>query len=325
MMIGLLHISDLHMGEHPQWVNSQRRFPGNFHPVQGHDELAAESLAREWEFILQIFPSAITVVTGDLTRQGHGHDFGCAHRFIHAYWSNHNQPLARTGLNAGGDRVLTVPGNHDFWDGSTFLGFFNVGRNILGPHFCPLPWVIAVYSQDIPGIELHLVGLDSCSGLPRLSFQQAIARGAIDSGQLQDASRYLQEEASAAQARGNNIIRVVLVHHPPGNCALPSQQEFEQWLYDNHVYAVLTGHTHRPTTPPPGQIRPPYHLCCGTTLQAGTLNHFYFHSIRLEEGTDFVWETREWRRQRNSQGWSPLGGTLVWSRGGIFGSDIPII
>ena len=124
-MIMLLHISDLHIGEKPQWVGSFNprslyRQPTRVPSSRGHDERVAQDFALWWERLHLSYPSARIVATGDLTRQGDSLDFGCAHRFLHAFWPmNFPNPLT-IGLEAGGYEVLTVPGNHDFWNGWKF-------------------------------------------------------------------------------------------------------------------------------------------------------------------------------------------------------------
>ena len=64
-----------------------------------------------------------------------------------------------------------------------------VWRGVLEPHFPPLPWFEVIQDTESPAIEVHLVGLDSCSGLSTLSLRQVAAVGAIDPLQLTGAAR----------------------------------------------------------------------------------------------------------------------------------------
>jgi hypothetical protein len=315
-VIALLHISDLHIAETPIWFGSQRPWLGRFH-LGGHDEGIADALSIWWRIHRRLYSSMRIVITGDLTRTGSGRAFGCAHRFIHASWLMPQPQFSLlTGLGPRGDQALTVPGNHDFWIG--LAANPRVPQSSLDAHFWPLPWVHPILDQSPSnrpgGLEVHLIGFDSCSGLWSFSFKQMMARGAIDPRHFTVAKRRLEEEASEAQKRGNLVLRVALIHHPLANLTPDSRKKLEDWLCDNDVHIILSGHTHDPDPKPPAQRNPPFELCCGTTLQGGGSNHFYLHTVKLDSflRDQITWETREWKYR--GRGWQPLQGSIVWNR-----------
>jgi 3',5'-cyclic AMP phosphodiesterase CpdA len=303
-MIVLMHVSDLHVGGKMLWVGSTAdrwagRRPAKRPHFHGHDEKVADDLSNECGYLCGLYPDLRALVTGDLTRLGKGAEFGLAHRFIHATWRLGPFDPLSPGLRMGGDRALTIPGNHDFWAGVVCSPALN--RGVLEPHFWPLPW-LHVLEDRRERLEVHLVGLDSCSGLWHLSPGQAAARGAIDHDQLTEAGKLLALELARAKLRANKVLRVVLVHHPPHCLAYPARVDFLDWLDRNKVAVILTGHTHERLVPQPQQTRPFFELRCGTTLQAGTYNqlpglepnHFFLHAVRGAGPAQAEWRTVEY-------------------------------
>jgi Calcineurin-like phosphoesterase len=302
-----VQISDLHIagmigwfGAYTNWREGrpERREPDRWPHSHGHDEYVATDLTSELMHLEKYAPGFPILVTGDLTQKGGGSEFGLAHRFLHAYWNPKPFEEKTVGLGAGEDRVLTIPGNHDVWNGKILNPV--VHRDVLKAHFWELPWA-HVLSDYAEGVELHLVGLDSCSGLFDLSLAQvATAQGAVDQAHLGRAGalfgRLWARRGGDAGAAGRQILRAVLVHHPPDCMTRSSRRTFLEWLETQQVSAILTGHTHehrcddRPIT---GGF-PCYEFRCGTTLQAGTWgklpgmesNHFYVHRIERNRTTN---------------------------------------
>lgn len=323
-MIDLLQISDLHIGEKPQGVGASGPGAASGQPTRmpserGHNYGVADSLSQWWEKLAKAIPSAMVVVTGDLTRLGEGLEFGCAHSFCHRSWLMDPQARYKVGLNAG-SLALTVPGNHDFWDGLHWPFHIYLYRDVLGSHFWPLPWLEPVTDPARNGLEIHVAGIDSCSGLWNISPRQVIGRGAIDRNHLHDAQNLLQNELLNARIRGASlVVRVALLHHPPELLTTQSQSELDNWLRSNDVHVVLCGHVH--THSRPQHPRLPYILRCGTTLQSGTWNtlpglepnHFYHHTVtRLDPQQLRVrWETRAW--WHTGMDWTPdVRGQPLW-------------
>jgi hypothetical protein len=205
------------------------------------------------------------------------------------------------------------------------LKWARVNRAVLEPYFWPLPW-LNPYEDSTRKYEIHLVGLDSCSGLAGLAWNQIWAKGAIDSNHLKDAAG-LFTRAKAIATRP--VLRLVTVHHPPEKLVDWSKQEFAKWLDNNKVHVILTGHTHIPSPQldDQGQAKPAasslvggttatYELRCGTTLQAGTAthlpgpspNHFFVHSLSPTlAGTDLrvEWVTESY--EHNGTNWMRMG------------------
>jgi len=322
-MFAMLHVSDLHIGDCIPWrgaadtARAQRTPPPVplLHGQHGHDELVALHLTNEWTRLLKAWPDTKVVVSGDLTRIGTGEEYGLAHRFIHGYWLWNPPTPLWLGLGQGGRspdaqpgspgygwlgpdqkgyQATTIPGNHDFWTG-TFINMARVNRAVLEPHFWPLPWLYP-YDDSTKQYEIHLVGLDSCSGLSGVpgNWNQFWAKGAVD-------PYHLQSAASLFAAAKNNckkpVLRVAAIHHPPAGLTQASLKSFIPWMNANRVHVILTGHTHLPTPVPnaQGKTQPAvpitgtntYEMRCGTTLQAGTAkhlpgpwpNHFFVHLL----------------------------------------------
>jgi|GEM_PF-6264335 len=323
-MFVMLHMSDLHIGDRIKWRGTAHYAqPGRtppplplLHGQHGHDELVAWHLTNEWAQLLDTWPETKVVVSGDLTRTGVGEEYGLAHRFIHAYWlwyppspfwyglgQGGRSPVSQGGSPTGfawlgpdqkGYLAPTIPGNHDYWGGGWKMA--RVNRAVLEPHFWPLPWLYP-YEDSTKKYEIHLVGLDSCSGLAGLAWNQFWAKGAIDSNCIKKAAVLF---ANAKASAKRPVLRVVTVHHPPEKLVDWSRQEFATWLENNNVHVILTGHTHIPSPQldAQGQTKPAasslvggttatYEMRCGTTLQAGTAthlpgpspNHFFVHSL----------------------------------------------
>lgn len=324
-MFVMLHVSDLHLGDRMRWLGTFQppgpRQPDPFPSQRGHDESVALQLTNEWTRMLKTCPDAKVVVSGDLTRTGMGGEFGLAHRFTHAYWLINptsplwlglgqggrspvliagSPPFAWLGPDLRGYAALTIPGNHDFWTGR----MWKVNRSVLEPHFWPLAWLYA-YNDRSAVYEIHIVGLDSCSGLSGVSkgWNQFWAKGAIHAGQLTAAQQLFSDALAAANSKGRKVLRVVMVHHPPGRLTPASLIDLVAWLKQINVHVLLTGHTHVPSpipqrdaqgnvvagqlplAPVPGTST--YELRCGTTLQAGTAthmpgpypNHYFVHEL----------------------------------------------
>lgn len=322
-MIRFLHVSDLHIGDVPWWVGSfapyqgPPRKPTRYPTNRGHDERVAEGLSSFWKILKRHAATngdvARVIATGDITRQGHGDEFGCARRLLHAEWTAQGPvvvPGSRLfGLGAGhhdGEpELLAIPGNHDYWSGVMMNPV--VARSRTRSHFWPLPWTCRVIDQKAP-MELHVVGLDTMSGLGHFSPSQFLAKGAIAPRHLDEAADSLAKAASDARLRarilpGLGILRVAAIHHPVHDLA--NADEFAQWSLDNGIAAILCGHTHEADS-----RRPPrsaaLQLTCGATTQAGTRtrlpsleeNHMFVHLVEWvdAQGLGMVqWHSQWWR------------------------------
>jgi 3',5'-cyclic AMP phosphodiesterase CpdA len=146
-MLFFVQISDLHIagtidwfGAFTNWRNGRPgpRKPDPFPNSRGHDEHVAADLTSELLHLEHGAPGFPILVTGDLTRTGASPEFGLAHRFLHAYWKPTLFEAKTVGLGAGGDRVLTIPGNHDVWNAWVLNPI--IRRDVARTHFWEPPW-----------------------------------------------------------------------------------------------------------------------------------------------------------------------------------------
>ena len=258
-------------------------------PKTGHDERVARDLSHEWRQAQVEDPHTFIPVTGDLTETGKGREFGCAHRFLHAHLFKTPTERFDVGLNAG-SRALTIPGNHDFLNGKHLRR--KIAHEEIPPQFWPLPWVQSI--TDGSGLELHLVGIDSFSGLGNTSNAQYKNTGSVSTKHLQEAGDLLDDLMIEARDLDHAVIRVVLLHHPPNR--LTNDAEMLDWFAKYKIQAVLTGHEHKHTQI---DINAAGHdvieMRCGTTIKAGGRylgynylpgpeeNHFFVHDIKYDE------------------------------------------
>ena len=321
-MIKILHLSDLHFDGIPFWVGSLKPRSGlrtsqKWPSMRGHDERVVDDFTIFWEKLKKKHPDLKIVITGDLTRCGGGNDFGNSHRYVHASWNIKKPYHLQTGLKSNCERAFTVPGNHDFWNQIPLNPLLK--RSVIDSHFWELPWVSMLKEGRM---EIHLIGLDSCSGLFQISLKQSISIGAISLSQLKSGKKLLKQAKIGAKSRNINLIlRVAMIHHPQNNLDQNSRNNFLKWLKDLDVTFVMTGHEHIADTPTP-RLPPPYQLQCGTTMQAGTRtklpgkapNHFFLHTIERigENSLEIIWKTFEW--QHNGATWINNPNNPVWQK-----------
>lgn len=295
-----VQISDLHIAAMKTWPKLVSPHPGGrkeagFPSSQGHSVGVAHELAL-W---LRRFRAAYGVdrllVTGDLTRRGSDAEFGWANRFISSSWRVRPPGKTRIGMELPGDLYLSIPGNHDFWGGRSYLRSMKISKGFLGPFVWPTPWIDVFESC---GTEFHFLGLDSCSRLGSISPNQFVAMGAIEGEELASASAMFESAAARAFEKGHQVVRVVLCHHPPSE--LIGRETLIDWLDKLNVRLVLTGHTHQSFLDGNSGLGACFEIRCGTTLQEGTEstlpgpepNTFVLHSVVVpqEPGRGVVWE-----------------------------------
>ena len=281
-----------------------------------HDLGACEDLSiRIRELVHDLKPSQpVLLVTGDLTTRGAASEFALALTYLrgelYQSWST------TLGLLGPFSKTFMIPGNHDHWNGSVTGAVFHHGATtsaVHGTYFVgPFgqPWWHETLEQQ--GIQLQLMGLDSCS---RSTFQVA-ARGYIDLNSLSDLANRITMAEQRAAARGLRSIRVLLIHHSPSYQAKrsfrwfkemdPSScQALEDFCKAHRIHFVLTGHVHTPFVPSPRtQHSWGTELRCGTTLQGAPLgklpspngNVFLTHALWLQDTTPH-WRTSVYQRR----------------------------
>ncbi|HEX2842445.1 metallophosphoesterase [Hyphomicrobium sp.] len=226
----LVHLSDVHLGPivgfHPRHMNAKRALGlVNWHrgrrrvhlrPVA--DLIAADALAQNPDHI---------AVTGDLANLGLPGEFAAA----------------LTWLESLGDpqHVSVVPGNHDIYSGR------------IGTASCLSAWASFMRGSDgvdddqpvhFPYVRklgpVALIGLNSAVPTPPF-----VAAGRLGKSQIAELGPILDRLA------GEQLIRVVLIHHPPlpdqapPRRALQDAVELTEVLERYGAELVLHGHNHR--------------------------------------------------------------------------------
>lgn len=340
----LLHVADTHVAERTDW--DPKSLDDSERPADaGHDPEALASLSdlfvrRRWRTGGE---RVRLVVAGDLTRNGGHEAFGVASLLLHQTIDL----MGPTSLKAGDEPPVVVPGNKDLldgWDatgdlvrgvGKVLIGRF-VGAlgdafgaiparrtTVVGSHFPHLPSVVALEVGDDPTIELHLAGLDSCSGLGR--YGSLGDRGSLDDDELEACVERLDDEAERAAHLGRPYVRAVVMHHPPRTLRGESMRRFGEWAFENGITVTLTGHdpTHGWTREHlvPDEEDVVYVLHPGVALQymgapkysaaddpVNSMLEHRLKSTRDGPGVPYV----EWLFRR----WSYAGTTDAWVKGG---------
>ncbi len=226
----LVHLSDVHLGPitglHFRHWNAKRALGlANWHRGRRHlhlrsvaDLIVADALAHHPDHI---------AVTGDLANLGLPGEFATAL----AWLEDLGDP----------ERVSVVPGNHDIYSGR------------IGTASCLLTWAPFMRGTDgadgggpvhFPYVRklgpVALVGLNSAVPTPPF-----VAAGRLGKAQLAELGPILD------RLGGEQLIRVVLIHHPPlpGQApprrALQDAVELTQVLERHGAELVLHGHNHR--------------------------------------------------------------------------------
>ncbi|WP_439544383.1 metallophosphoesterase family protein [Hyphomicrobium sp.] len=228
----LIHMSDVHLGPiegfHWRYWNIKRgvgylnwhRGRVRVHRREVANLIAADALAQAADHI---------AVTGDLANIGLPGEYGAATEWL----ASLGEP----------DRVSVVPGNHDIYTArlhgasclDTWAPYMRSGEAWTASEPVRFPFV------KIIG-PVALIGLNSAIPTPLFS-----AMGRLGEAQLAEFATCLD------RLKAQELIRVVLIHHPP----LPDQAPPRRALSDAAAFAdvldrcgaelVLHGHNHRDT------------------------------------------------------------------------------
>ncbi len=198
-MIRFLHLSDLHLGWSPSFLESEKRITRR----QERDAL----LRRAVDYALQEMVNFV-LITGDLF-ETHAPDGGTARRAA--------EQLGR--LEAGGIRVMTVPGNHDeisyhnciyrkeaeSWPG--YLVTNPMPAHCLSFEVCGTP--VHLYSMAYTG---GITDVKALSQLPRLS-EEGVHIGAFHGSLDRDAGeRSLPLSSRALEEAGYHYTALGHIH-----------------------------------------------------------------------------------------------------------------
>ena len=268
----LIQISDIHICE----IIENNDFSGN-EGYWGHTpELTAalrEAIVDATER-LQLPPGVpvYVVMSGDLTSRGLAEEFPVAHTYLMSHWVRDAAGLFCEGLDLEPDQVLTVPGNHDHWNGFEGPRRFRLLKpwNYLKrwpPAYTPwifrtgfktTPWIRSI--QD-PKSELlmEVYGIDSNAGLAAKSTNLR-AQGRYSVAEIRKLGRLLNASFKRPMAVGmRRKIRVLVSHHgiyPNTNfkwyqSALPLDSDSQRALMllanRRQIQVMLTGHFHEVT------------------------------------------------------------------------------
>jgi hypothetical protein len=271
-LLTLLHVSDLHIGEiDPKTGDAHvtalaRKLLAQttwFDGVLGHHSRALDQLTQFWNDLRKEDPSAKLVVSGDITSCGGGGELRNADAFL---GSTLHLPVGKIGLGVTDWRDRAIPGNHDHWPGTASVLGGPTPALTTGLLSAPFPYVHAI---SRPGLNIELIGIDTDADVPPVSLKRLFAIGSFQS-QLVLANGMLKGPREGTP-------RVLLLHHSWHKRGLlsidqASRAALAQFLDENEIRLILTGHVHKPRVKPfrtsGTKNALTVHECrCGTTTQ----------------------------------------------------------
>jgi Calcineurin-like phosphoesterase len=322
-----LQISDIHMCDDLNVAVFNR--PSG---LRGHDPLLCRLLANRTRTVAVNYGVEQSdihwIISGDLTRVGHGPEFDVARDFMESVpaCDRFGRPLQPT-LGLPRDRYVDVPGNHDHFDGWDEENLWGVARNpppawtpnIFPAKFIATPWdnLAVPWRSSHGSIQFELFGVDSNSGLAHQAANRS-AKGAIGDNEFALLEDALRMSMSRSVPKNVTRVRALICHHaftkkPQVGLlkARPLRQESIDRLVklaaQYRVAAVLTGHTHAlhfrkltVTAQPHGDSVDRscivYEIRCPTTLQGpaqALVNGFWAHNLfRMARDAPVVWRPR---------------------------------
>ncbi len=302
-----MHISDLHFGS--KITNNQFGPVSGYH---GHDFLLCRGLMISTRRLAAKTKAGKNgmqfVMSGDMTATGTASEFAVGHSFLKSEWRvRDSNPGARIGLRCSKSQYLSIPGNHDHWDGRTLpAGAYNPG--ILGRHFEQTPWC-EIWTSPSGAILLEIYGIDSNSG-QFINYRSLWAAGTISNDEFNDLETLLKKSDQKQPGQGVRRVRMIICHHSIGFGGGQLARVFgargldassKRRLFDiaaqYEITAVLTGHTHDPfykafDIPLDKPMREIHEIRCPTTLQgpAGKGGAgFLLHNLHLQKNGDLQW------------------------------------
>lgn len=206
-----LHLSDLHFRAKSK--NEGNKF--------------IESLLKDITKCIDMYSLSpdFIAITGDLSFSGETDDYGNAKKFL-------DDLLDKTGLK-NKDRLFIVPGNHDVQkNGSRLQNYFGFINEYLGRDFVKNKHFY-VKHLTISGKKIAIIGLNSA--LESKGSKTDKYQISIDKKQVSNALE---------QAKGNDILRIALMHHP-FDWLKPSNRDECEDLLTSDCRFVLNGHIHK--------------------------------------------------------------------------------
>lgn len=236
-----LHISDLHIGPikpgsrdstAPRIWASLSWFDG----LLGH---SYRSLVHIRDFYRSMQPKPRLIVTGDFTTCCREEEFETAAEFL---GSRLMPPKGnRVGLGINNWKELSIPGNHDHWNGHPVI--FGGPGPALKRRFPSLPAVARGISLN-SGHDLIFLCIDTDAGVWPYGRTRFYARGAFLE-QLSALEKMLEPPRQKE-------IRVLLLHHSraaTGHILIiteDSRKALDDFVFSNGISVLLCGHVHQP-------------------------------------------------------------------------------
>ncbi|MEZ6056587.1 MAG: metallophosphoesterase [Planctomycetaceae bacterium] len=315
--IVFVQISDLHFGDainrhSAEWI------PG----CQSHHVDLAIALKTTLRRMKSIFGLEATeklhlLVSGDLTSRGQGDEFHVAHTYLlsefvldrNAMGSLGSETVAlppdvtlTPGLRWPPSQLLTIPGNHDHWNGNpgVFPPAFN--PDVSPQHVPTSPWRKRLVSRD-ENLSLDLYGIDSNRGWVNEMFDSnQFAGGQIHPDDLDWIEREHEKHSDAD-------LRCLLSHHGVSDRAVrsrfrllpeaktllgPSKVAVASLCRNCKVHVILTGHLHQHLVEPISPGHNCYEVRCFSTLQGepdqNSPQGFLVHVVTKDRFDEITWE-----------------------------------
>lgn len=268
----LVHLSDLHFGDEmypllgsgnqkPTTPNTSK-FLKNVplvSAVYGHDlsaldhlEIRIDQLAddRNWG------EDAKLVITGDLTAQGHDSEFALSQTYVRSRFATNRRVKFGLEQVLESDEILSVPGNHDHWEGKYPLKYLKAGSPGPNPDIYPEYFTASDGNsgwwwhrvEELDGLRVQLMGIDSSAE----NGNRTWARGKLDSNALDELEQCISE---ADEEANEEDVKVLAVHHSPSSednflkFEDNSAQKLEEFCQNQGIDVLLTGHVHEPLIP----------------------------------------------------------------------------
>jgi hypothetical protein len=308
-------ISDLHFG-----AKLIEPFDASFHnPALCLNLPRALKTARSVTDLQSNQPLHI-VVTGDLTNNGGQDQFAVAHTFLHDRIRLKVAPALQFMGVGSHEYLVTIPGNHDHWDGNVWRHSMAFTPAIAGLHFQATPWRYQWKSPSAK-VRVSLFGVDSSSGLSPYATNR-LAKGKISQDELKTLRDLLDEDVADAKKSGVEPVRTILCHHSisyydekyvlgplrleANELDLGSRLSLVSLAAEYGVRAILTGDSHRAYD---GSLddfnstnsQAPYEIRSSATLtrESTETPGFWVHHIKQSTGvpswiaTRFDWTGQE--------------------------------
>ena len=188
--LAFIQISDLHFGD----KIGNNEF-GSISGFRSHDYQLCRGLAEATEDVrsqLDLKDERLGIlISGDVTATGSDQEFLVAHSFIMCRWRLRlTPPNEWAGLDTGERDLVSIPGNHDHWNGRKIMsGAYN--SRIIGKHFHRTP-SRKIWESTEGGLELELFCLDSNSGMEGKWSNQR-ARGRVHPDEFEELEQLLKK------------------------------------------------------------------------------------------------------------------------------------